>query len=126
MGLSGIISDSVIMVFVLTSLTVLIITFFTELKLKKNILTGLSCSRRQAAVLKKFPVNIWKRAVVLGIVYAAVLVPLLTLALTLLNINSMTFWEFVLFKASFAGFNAALIGPLTAFYALCCFSFSER
>jgi len=117
-GSSSIISDSIIMVFVLTSLTVLVITFVTNLKVKQKKLTALTWRRSSHPVLKLLPANIWWRSIIMGIIYLIILIPLIILALTLLKVQSMTFWNFVLFKASFAGINAFLVGPLSAFSAL--------
>lgn len=117
-GWPCIMGDSMIMIFLLTYLTVLVITYVTNLKIKQKKLSPISWRRSSHAVLKYLPASIWWRSLVLGIIYLIVLTPLLFLVLTICNVHSMTFWGYVTFKGSFAGVNAFLVGPLSAFCAL--------
>ncbi|HSV96581.1 MAG TPA: hypothetical protein VLM75_06565 [Spirochaetota bacterium] len=117
-GWPGIVADSMIMIFLLTFLTCLVITWTTYQKIKQKKITALTRRSVSHPVLRHLPANLWIRSLVLGVIYLLVLTPVLILVLTALNVDSMTFWQFVIFKGSFAGINALLVGPLSAFIAL--------
>ncbi len=117
-GWPGIVADSMIMIFLLTFLTCLVITWVTYQKIKQKKIAALAWRRASHPVLKYLPANIWWRSLLLGVVYLVLLTPVVILVLTALGVDSMSFWQFVTFKGSFAGVNALLVGPLSALCAL--------
>jgi hypothetical protein len=73
----------------------------------------LSSPSRTLRSRRLLPLPLWMRAIVLGIhgVVAAIVV---SVALWLASIDSMSFWRFVLFQGVFAGVLAAYVAALTA------------
>lgn len=117
-GWPGIVADSMIMIFLLTYLTCLVITWVTHQKVGQKKIAPLAWRRTSHPVLKYLPAGIWWRSFAMGVIYLIVLTPVLVLVLTVLGVDSMSYWQFVTFKGSFAGLNALLVGPLSAFSAL--------
>lgn len=115
-GWPVIVADSMIMIFLPTYLTFLVITWVTHQKVGQKKVTALAWRRISHPVLKHLPACIWWRSFAMGLIYLIVLTPVLVL--TVLGVDSMSYWQFVSFKCSFARLNALLVGPLSAFSAL--------
>jgi hypothetical protein len=117
-GWPGIVADSMIMIFLLTYLTCLVITWVTYQKIGQKKVPALAWRRKSHPVLKYLPAGIWWRSFAMRVIYLIVLTPVLVLVLTVLGVDSMSYWQFVTFKGSFAGLNALRGGPLPACRAL--------
>lgn len=103
---------------ILTFLVSVIITAVTRKKIKDGQLLPISWRRSSHSLLRLLPANNMLRGLLLGVVFMVILAPIAIFALSVFNVNQMSLWPYITFKASFSAVNAALIGPLAALCAM--------
>jgi hypothetical protein len=117
-GDQSIAGDTIGTTFLLPVFTCLIVTRLARSQLASGRLPAIPWPRSGHAALRLLPARTWVRAVVLGLVCLVVAAPPVIWGLQALGVESMGFWRFVAFKATFAAVLAAVFTPLIALSAL--------
>src|SRR6266404_161255 len=117
-GQQSIIGDTIGTCFLLPVITCFIATRLVRGQVRAGKVAALGWTRASHPVLGWLPQTTGRRGVALGLVSIALLAPLALAALVLLGVAAMPFWHFVVFKAAFAAFAAALVTPLVALWAI--------
>jgi hypothetical protein len=117
-GVKSIVMDSVIMAFLLTFIVAFLVTMTTHKKVRGGRLESMTWRRTSNALLAKLPQGNFMRALVLAVIFAAIITPLVISGLTLFNIREMSHTTFVHYKGFLAGLNAIIVAPLAACCAL--------
>jgi hypothetical protein len=117
-GQESIAGDTVGTCFFLPFFTGLIVTRLAHGRIRAGALPVLGRSRETLAGLGRLPGGTLRRSLVLGLVCALLVAPPALLILAALDVQSLSFWPFVTFKATFAAALAALVTPPIALAAL--------
>jgi len=117
-GQQSIMGDTIGTCFLLPVITCFIATRLVRGQVRAGKVAALGWTRASHPVLGWLPQTTGRRGVALGLVSSALLAPLALAALVLLGVAAMPFWHFVVFKAAFAAFAAALVTPLVALWAI--------
>ena len=117
-GQQSIMGDTIGTCFLLPVITCFIATRLVRGQVRAGKVAALGWTRASHPVLGWLPQTTGRRGVALGLVSIALLAPLALAALVLLGVAAMPFWHFVVFKAAFAAFAAALVTPLVALWAI--------
>ncbi len=110
--------DVVCTVFFVSWLTCLIITPVTYKRIKDRSLPASAWRRSSHRVLGLLPGNMLWRSLLLGVLFMILLSPIILIGLVSLNIESMSFWSYTVFKGLIAAGTAVFAGPLSALSAL--------
>ena len=117
-GQQSIVGDTIGTTFMLPLLTCLIVTRLARGQIRAGKVAALGWTRTSHPLLTWLPDNTGRRGLVLGLVCAALVAPPAVWVLSALDIGTMSFWRFVLFKATFAAALAAVITPVIALWAI--------
>jgi hypothetical protein len=85
---------------------------------RKKIVKIPDWDRKSIPIIKHFPDNPFWRSVFFAICTFAIFLPLFIGIIYLLQIESLPFWHWVVFKGLYAGFMAMFLGPIVRITAL--------
>lgn len=111
-------ADTIGTSFILPFLTCLVVTRMARQRVRKGQLARLGWTRDSHPMLGWLPERTVKRALVLGLAGLVMLAPVTIAAFYALGITDLSLREFIVFKASFAAVEAAVVTPLVALWAL--------
>ncbi|MBT4865289.1 MAG: hypothetical protein HON53_09245 [Planctomycetaceae bacterium] len=117
-GPLSIAGDTLATTFLLPLLLCLIATPLARRKVTSGTIPPLTRNRREHWLFRRLPERARLRAVVLGVICTLIVGPLALIALSWLKVTSLPFWDFIVFKALFAGGLAALLGPVVGLWAI--------
>lgn len=117
-GQQSIAGDTFATSFLLPLLTCLIVTPTARRHVRHGKVAALGWTRDSHPLLAWLPAGTGARAVVLGVLCAAVAAPLALLVLRALEVSALAFGRFVFFKASYAAVLALLVTPVIALWAI--------
>jgi hypothetical protein len=117
-GEQSIAGDTIGTTFFLPFFTCLIVTRIAYAQIRSGKLAATEWQRASHPVLGRLPHGIWKRSLVLGLIGVVLAAPVSLWAIRALGVESMGFWRFVAFKATFAALLAAIFTPVIALCAL--------
>ena len=117
-GQQSIAGDTIGTCFFLPFFTGLIVTRLAAGRVRGGALPGVARRRDSYPGLARLPAGTLRRALALGVVCVVLFGPAAVLALSALEVGSLSFWPFVTFKAAFAAVLAALVTPAIALAAL--------
>ena len=117
-GAQSIGGDTIGTAFVLPFLTCLIVTRLAQRDVRRGRFPPPEWRRSTHPVLRHLPQPTFARGIVFGGICMVLVAPAAIAILEWLQVSSLDFREFVVFKASFAGALAALVTPPVALCAL--------
>lgn len=117
-GINGIVADLAVTLFLLPFLVCVISTPIARKKIQNGSLQRLDWRREDLGLLGKLPTGARRRGLVLSLVCMSVLIPAVAGGLLALNVNAMSPNGFLVFKATYTGVLAAIVGPLVGIWAL--------
>lgn len=117
-GIQSISVDVVCTVFFVAWLTCLIITPITYKRIKDNSLPAPTWRRSSHRLLGLLPGNMLWRSLLFGVLFMILLSPIVLITLISMNLESMGFWSYTVFKGFIAAGTAVFAGPLSALSAL--------
>jgi len=117
-GDRSIAGDTIATSMILPFLTTLIVTPTARRQVRTGRVVSLGWTRATHPTLGWLPRGTLARAFVLGVVCAVVLSPLTLLVLAMLHVADLGLGRFVVFKASFAAFEALLVTPVVSLWAI--------
>jgi hypothetical protein len=121
-GPLSIAGDTLGTTFLLPVLLCLIATPLARRKVARGMIPPLMRNRGEHWLFRRLPERARLRAVVLGVICTLIVGPATLIALTWLRVTSLPFWDFIIFKALFAGALATLLGPVVGLWAIVRFS----
>jgi hypothetical protein len=104
--------------FILPFLTCLAVTRLARKRVQKGHLSRLEWTRDSHPMLGYLPETTVKRALVLGLAGLVLFAPPTMAAFYALGVSDLALRDFIVFKASFAAVEAAIVTPLVALWAL--------
>jgi hypothetical protein len=113
-GSGGVMADTVATAFMVSFATCLIVTPIVRAQVERGRLSLLEPSKLSSLM----PQSVFWRAIVLGLICTAVVIPTLTAACAVFGIRSVSLRHFLVFKLVFAGVEGALATPVITFAAL--------
>ncbi len=117
-GQQSIAGDTIGTCFFLPFITTLIVTPLARGRVRTGSLTALPWTRDTHAPLRWLPPGTVKRGLVLGIATAVLIGPLSVALLQWANVQELSFWRFVWFKAAFAAVLALIVTPIISIWAI--------
>jgi hypothetical protein len=117
-GQQSIAGDTVGTTFLLPLITCLIVTPLARHQIRAGRLPALEWTRASHPQLGWLPRGTFARALVFGLVTAVAVAPPAIGVLNVLSVNRMSFWPFILFKATFAAVLGAAVTPVIALWAI--------
>lgn len=117
-GEQSVAGDIVVTSFLLPFLVCLIATPLVRSEVRKARLPAASWLGAGSSRAPHLLGNLLIRAVALGALSALLVSPATIWTLRMLGVDSLDFWTFVAFKASFAAVLAVVVSPLVAAWAL--------
>jgi hypothetical protein len=117
-GQQSIGADTIGTAFILPFLTCLAVTRLARKRVQRGHLARLEWTRASHPVLAWLPEPTMKRALVLGLAGLVLFAPPTIAAFYALGIPDLSLRDFIVFKASFAATQAAVVTPLVALWAL--------
>jgi hypothetical protein len=117
-GQQSIAGDTIGTCFFLPFLTTLIVTPLARARVRAGNLTALPWTRETHPPLRWLPGGTLKRGLVLGIGTMVLIGPLSVALLGWANVQELSFWPFVWFKAAFAALLALIVTPIISIWAI--------
>jgi len=117
-GQQSIAGDTVGTCFFLPFLTTLIVTPLARGRVRTGSLRALPWTRETHPPLRWLPEGTLKRGLVLGVATALLVGPLSVALLAWSNVQELSFWQFVWFKAAFAAVLALIVTPIISIWAI--------
>lgn len=117
-GQQSIAGDTIGTSLILPLMTCLIVTPLARKSVRDGKVPVLDWTRASHPGLGWMPARTFLRALAFGLICLLLLSPLTITVLTALHVAELRLWPFVLFKASFAAFEAALVTPVIALWAI--------
>jgi hypothetical protein len=117
-GQQSIAGDTIGTSLLLPLLTCLIVTRIARGHMRAGRVAPLGWTRASHPALGWLPRGTLARGLVLGLVGLVVLAPLTILGLIAVEVAGLTVRQFVAFKGAFAAFEAAIVTPLIALWAI--------
>jgi hypothetical protein len=118
-GRSSVAFDTLVTALLLSSLTVVVGTWFVRRDVKQGVVRPLPRPRRDYPLLRWIPMSTVPRALLFAAVFSPWSVPLALGVLTWLGFDGMAFATFLPFKLTFAVVLGVLVTPLNAAVVLC-------
>jgi hypothetical protein len=121
-GMGGIAFDLLPTTFMIVLMTTVALSLLTRARKKKGSIASLDLQSveqgRSAKVARRLPGHFLLRAILLAVGACAIFLPLMIGVLYVLGVEQMAFWPFMLFKAVYGAFLAALFTPAILLAAL--------
>ncbi|MEE4209054.1 MAG: hypothetical protein V2I43_07300 [Parvularcula sp.] len=121
-GMGGMAFDLVPTTFMIVLMTTVALSLLTRARKKKGTVSALDLSEvpqgRSVVLAKRLPGHFILRALALAVGACAVFLPLMIGMLTVLNVSEMSFAPFLVFKAIYGAFLAAIFTPTILIAAL--------
>ncbi len=117
-GYGSILIDFLQMCLYLGFFLTLLVTLGIRGDIEKEKVKPLKVRRSEIPVLRKLPENIVYRSLVMACVTFIIFMPLSIGLLINLQVSSLTYWNFVAFKAFYGAFMAAIVEPIVRLSAL--------
>lgn len=117
-GQQSIAGDTIGTCFFLPFFTTLIVTPLARGRVRTGSLMALPWTRETHPPLRWLPGGTVKRGLVLGVVTALLVGPLSVALLQCADVQELSFWRFVWFKAVFAAGLALIVTPIISIWAI--------
>ncbi len=117
-GQQSIAGDTIGTTFLLPLITCLIVTPLAQRQLRAGSLAALGWTRSSHPVLGWLPRRTFPRALAFGVITTVLAAPVSIWALGALDVDTLSFERFLLFKAAYAAVLGAVVTPVVALWAI--------